>query len=400
MADGLTPDVLKPDGLKPDVLQPGVLTPDGVALKDLQQRVAQAAADGTALRIRGGGSKDFYGQPGTGKILDTRGYRGVVEYEPTELVLTARCGTPLAEVEQLLADHGQMLAFEPPHFGPHATLGGCVATGLSGPRRQTAGSLRDFVLGAKLLDGRAQVLSFGGQVMKNVAGYDLSRALAGSLGILGVILEASIKVLPVPAACVTLQFELNEATALNTLNRHAGLPLPITASAWHAGRLRLRLAGAGAAVRAAQDRLGGERIADTEAEAYWLSLREQTHPFFGASARDAANAEASREDPPLWRLSVTSTSAPVELPGEQLIEWGGALRWWKTLAAPEQVRAEAGGRDSTRGHATLFRAAAPLRASTDVFEPLAPALMKIHRTLKAEFDPAGIFNRGRLYADL
>jgi len=396
MADGLKSEILKPDALNADALQSDDSAPHGIALKDLQQRVAQAAAEGAALRIRGGGSKDFYGHPGNGEILDTRGYRGVIEYEPTELVLTARCGTPLTEVEQLLADHGQMLAFEPPHFGPHATLGGCVAAGLSGPRRQAAGSLRDFVLGAKLLDGRAQVLSFGGQVMKNVAGYDLSRALAGSLGILGVILEASIKVLPVPAACVTLQFELDEATALTTLNRHAGLPLPITASAWHAGRLRLRLAGANAAVKAARERLGGERIDDSEADAYWISLREQTHPFFGGTAHDAA----SHEDPPLWRLSLTSTCPAVSLPGEQLIEWGGALRWWKTLAPPDQVRAEAGGRDSTRGHATLFRAAAPLRAATDVFEPLAPALMQIHRTLKAEFDPAGIFNRGRLYADL
>jgi len=360
---------------------------------DLQRRVAEAAAKGSPLCIRGSGSKDFYGHAAVGEVLDTRAYRGIVDYEPTELVLTARCGTPLTEIEQLLAQHGQMLAFEPPHFGPGATLGGCIAAGLSGPRRQAAGSVRDFVLGAKLLNGRAQILSFGGQVMKNVAGYDLSRALVGSLGILGVILEVSVKVLPQPAAGVTLQFDLDESSALQALNRWSGQPLPITASAWHAGHLRLRLAGAGAAVKAAQEKLGGERIDAGAANAYWLSLREQRHEFFGMGTESTETTDQT----PLWRLSVPDSSAPCRLPGEQLIEWGGALRWWKTLATPQEVRSVS---LRAQGHATLFRAAAPLRASTDVFEPLAPALAQIHRKLKTEFDPAGIFNRGRLYANL
>ena len=229
------------------------------------------------LRLRGGGSKDFYGNEPRGSILDTRGYAGIADYEPSELVITARCGTPLAAVEQALDEHGQCLPFEPPHFGA-ATFGGCVAAGLSGPRRACAGALRDFVLGVKLVDGRGRVLQFGGQVMKNVAGYDISRLVAGSLGTLGLVAEASIKVLPRPDLETTLRLEMDEAAALEAMNRWAGEPLPVSASAWHEGTLYVRLSGSAAAVQAAAPRLGGSELADTVA--FWRSLREQTHAFF------------------------------------------------------------------------------------------------------------------------
>ena len=282
-------------------------------LAEFRERIRDAAARKAPLRLRGGGSKDFYGGALSGEILDTRGHAGVVSYEPTELVVTARCGTPLAELEATLAARGQMLAFEPPHFGAAATLGGCVAAGLSGPRRAAAGAVRDFVLGARLMDGGARELAFGGQVMKNVAGYDIPRLLAGSLGILGVILEVSLKVLPRPVAGRTLRLELAEDQALESLNRWAGLPLPISASAWRSGTLAVRLSGAPSAVQAAAQRIGGEPLEASQAERFWLGVREHTDAFFAGAA-------------PLWRLSLPSHAPRLELAGEQLIEWGGALR--------------------------------------------------------------------------
>jgi len=274
-----------------------------------------------------------------------------------------------------------MLAFEPPHFGAAATLGGCVAAGLSGPRRAAAGAVRDFVLGARLMDGGARELAFGGQVMKNVAGYDIPRLLVGSLGILGVILEVSLKVLPRPVAGRTLRLELAEDQALESLNRWAGLPLPISASAWRSGALAVRLSGAPSAVQAAAQRIGGEPLEASQAERFWLGVREHTDAFFAGAA-------------PLWRLSLPSHAPRLELAGEQLIEWGGALRWLRTPADAAAVRAAA---VRVGGHATLFRGG---DKSQGAFAPLAPALLKLHRGLKAAFDPAGIFNPGRLYPEL
>ncbi len=314
-------------------------------------------------------------------MLDLGAHAGVVDYEPSELVLTARCGTPLAELEALLARERQMLAFEPPHFGPGATLGGCVAAGLSGPRRASAGALRDFVLGVRVLDGRGRELRFGGRVMKNVAGYDVARFLAGSLGTLAVLLEVSLKVLPLPAAERTLGFEMDEATALEAMNRWAGEPVPVSASAWHAGVLRLRLSGAESALRAAAARLGGEELGEEEARRFWIAIREHTHPFFAGEA-------------PLWRLAVPSAAAALSLSGAQLVEWGGALRWWKTEAGAAEVRAVAA---RAGGHATLFRAR---DKSAGAFAPLSPELLRLHRALKQVFDPAGILSPGRLYPEL
>ena len=355
------------------------------ALSQLCETVRAAAASRTTLRIRAGGTKDFYGNTSQGTLLDPRSVAGVVDYEPTELVVTARAGTPLAGLEQLLAENGQMLAFEPPHFGAGATIGGCVAAGLAGPRRvsfgPTYGGVRDFVLGAKLIDGRGELLSFGGTVMKNVAGYDVSRLLAGSMGILGVIVEVSIKVLPRPLAHHTLRFDMTEGEAIDRLNEWAGRPSPLSASVWHDGVLYLRLAGASTAVSAARHQLGGEDLGNEHADAFWSSIREQTHPFFAGEL-------------PLWRVSVPSTAAPLSIRAPQLMEWNSSLRWLRTDQSAEQVRECA---KQAGGHATLFRRG---DRSAGVFTPLSPALATIHRRLKAQFDPAGIFNPGRLYADL
>ena len=340
------------------------------------EAIHTAAADKAPLRLRGGGSKDFYGARLDGRVLDTRAYHGVVSYEPTELVVTARAGTPLRELEKTLAQSGQMLAFEPPHFGPGATVGGCVASGLSGPRRASAGSARDFVLGVRMLDGRGQDLRFGGQVMKNVAGYDLSRLMTGSLGTLGLLLEVSLKVLPLPKAEVTLRFEADERSALEKMNQWAGRPLPVSATCWHEGLLTLRLSGAEAGVRAAREKLGGEEVAG--GAEFWASVREQAHACF-------------RGPEPLWRLSLKSAARPLGLPGRQLIEWGGALRWIAGPAPAQQLREAAAGGG---GHATLFRAH---DKPASVFHPLPPAAFRLHLRLKQAFDPAGIFNPGRMY---
>jgi glycolate oxidase FAD binding subunit len=343
---------------------------------------------GKPLCIRGAGSKDFYGNVPHGEVLDTRGYAGIVAYEPTELFITARCGTPLAEIEAALAEQGQCLAFEPPRFSAASTIGGVVAAGLSGPRRASAGALRDFVLGVKMLDGEARELTFGGQVMKNVAGYDVSRVMAGSLGTLGLILEVSLKVLPKLVAESTVRFALSQTAALDKLNRWAGKPLPIVASAWQDGVLTLRLAGARAAVEAAQQKLGAGEMkcpaAGTAPEGFFADLRDQRLPFFGATA-------------PLWRLSVPSVAPPLDLPGETLIEWGGAQRWMCSTAAAGEIRAAA---EKVGGSATAFRCAVALKSAAGAFAPLPAPLMDLHRRMKAAFDPRGIFNPGRLYAEL
>ncbi|MFZ5574522.1 MAG: glycolate oxidase subunit GlcE [Pseudomonadota bacterium] len=358
----------------------------------LIERIRAAHATGTPLIVQGGGSKGFYGNADEGEVLSTRALSGVVDYQPKELVLTARAGTPLAEIEALLAGHGQMLAFEPPHYGEfplagrpavsgattmRATLGGAIAAGLSGPRRPYAGAARDFVLGVRLIDGTGQPLSFGGRVIKNVAGYDVSRLMAGALGTLGVLTEVSLKVLPKPAAEISLQFELDEASAIRRMNEWAGQPLPLSATSWHAGVLTVRLSGAASAVQAAQAKLGGEMMKD--AAGFWQRLRDQATPFF--------------DKRPLWRLAVRPTAGPLGLGDAQWIEWGGAVRWLASDLPAAVLRDAARGHS---GHATLFRGDAP---ADGVFAPLAPPLRAVHRALKQRFDPRGILNRGRLYPD-
>ncbi len=346
-------------------------------IREWAERVRSAAARGDTLELRGGGSKAFYGQAVQGEVLDTRAHSGVVAYEPTELVVTARCGTPLAELQAVLAAEGQELPFEPPAFGGQATIGGCVAAGLSGPRRMAVGALRDFVLGCRIIDGHGDLQRFGGQVMKNVAGYDVSRLMAGSLGTLALIVEVSLKVLPRPVAERALVFECDQAEAIRRLNAWAGKPLPIAASLWHGGRLHLRLCGAQAGVEAAARELGGEALDD--GRALWLSIREQQHEFF-------------RGEAPLWRLAVPSDAAVLPLDGELAVEWGGAQRWLRGEHDALRLRdvVEAAG-----GHATLFRGG---DKSVGVFHPLTPALAAIHRRVGLALDPQGVFGRGRMYA--
>jgi len=352
-------------------------------LQTFKERIAIATASKSPLRIKGNGTKDWYGQSLQGEVLDTTAYSGIIAYDPTELVVTARAGTSLREIGKALSEKNQMLAFEPPRFDGLATIGGIVASGLSGPRRQAVGSVRDFVLGAVLMDGKADVMHFGGQVMKNVAGYDVSRLLTGSMGTLGLILEVSIKVLPRPVAQQSLQFAMTQEQALHQLNVWGGQPLPLSASCWHNGLLAIRLSGAQAAVDAAIKKMGGDAL--PEPEKFWDRLREQEHAFFDGVLQDKEQG--------LWRLSVPSVAPVLNLQGEQCIEWGGAQRWLKTTASAAEIRAVA---EQVGGHATLFKGG---DKSVGVFHPLQPAVERIHRNLKNAFDPAGIFNPGRMFTN-
>ena len=353
------------------------------AVAELASRIREAAAAEHPLRIRGGGTKDFYGRPVGGEVLDTRAVTGIVDYEPTELVVTARAGTPLDVLEDTLHAAGQILAFEPPRFAPGATIGGAVAAGLSGPRRPYAGAVRDFVLGTRILDGTGEHLAFGGRVMKNVAGFDVSRLLAGSLGTLGVITEVSLKCLPRPAVELTLLRECAADEAIRLVNEWGGRPVPLTATCFVGGRLWVRLSGAEAALAAAREAVGGEPVAGDQVP--WLGLRDHTHPFFA----DVAAVRGA-----LWRLSVRSTTPHADLGGEQLVEWGGALRWLVTAPDADGERVRAWARASG-GHATCFRG-----GNGPTFQPLSPPLLALHQRLKHTFDPHGILNRGRLYPEL
>ncbi len=379
-------------------------------LNSLIDAVRQAGADGRVLRLRGGGSKDFWGQSLTGEVLDTRAYRGIVSYEPSELVVTVRCGTPLAELEAVLAEKGQCLAFEPPHFGEGATVGGMVAAGLSGPARATAGAVRDFVLGARFINGLGEHLTFGGQVMKNVAGYDVSRLMAGSWGTLGLITEVSLKVLPVAPAEATLMCAgLPQKAALDLLHRWGGQPLPLNASAWVrdtiaqpvADYLFVRLRGAVAAVLSATTRMTADAVAqgaqvtvmnNAEAAADWRASGEQTLPFFEAPAADAC----------LWRLSLPQTAPVLDLPGldhpAEYIEWQGAQRWlWAPASAAVALRELA---QSVGGHASLFRASsahAEVDKIAGVNTPLDAVQQRIQQQLQQQFDPKGVFATGRMH---
>ncbi|OGB35345.1 MAG: glycolate oxidase subunit GlcE [Burkholderiales bacterium RIFCSPLOWO2_12_FULL_61_40] len=381
------------------------------ALTQVTDRIQAARADGTPLRIRGGGSKDFYGQSLQGEVLDSTGLNGIVSYEPSELVVTVGAGTPLAELEALLAEQGQCLPFEPPHFGwsgtgagqGPATVGGMVASGLAGPARASVGGVRDYVLGLKMVNGKGEHLTFGGQVIKNVAGYDVSRLMVGALGTLGLITEVSLKVLPVAPAEATLVFALDQAAALEQLQRWGGQPLPLNASCWvHddsdpavAARdlLFVRLRGAMAAVEAAcrsmLKELPGSRMDSAQASADWTLCRNQQLPFFSA---------AHGEERALWRLSVAPTAPVLDLPWAPLVEWHGALRWlWAPTDAAEQLQAAA---RAAGGFATNFVAAhAHSIRVVARFDSQNGAEMATMRRLKASFDPQGIFNPGRLFAE-
>ena len=364
----------------------------GAGVEAIVDRIRSAHAAGTPLRIRGGGTKDFYGEAPPGdslEVLDTRALAGAADHEPTELVVTAPAGMRVADLTSQLAEHGQYLAFEPPSYGPESTVGGMVAAGLSGPSRAVAGSLRDHLLGVSLISGTGELMHFGGRVIKNVAGYDVSRLIAGSLGILGVLVEASLKVLPMAGAEATLRFDMKPAEALAALHAWGAQPLPLDASAWWNGNLVVRLRGSSAAVERARQTLGGEPIAEALAALFWNDLRDHRDPFFVA-ALDAIE----HQDAALWRLSLPQTARLLGLTGDELIEWHGAQRWLSTSLPAAQVRDAAAG---VGGHAVLFRGK---DKSAGVFAPLSPPLRLIHERLKHSFDPRGILNPGRLYPGL
>lgn len=356
--------------------------------QQLAQQVQQAFEKKTALSIVGGNSKAFYGRiderSASAETLDVSGHCGVLSYEPTELVITARAGTPLIEIEKLLAENGQMLPFEPPAFSESATLGGTIACNLSGPRRAYAGAARDLVLGCKIINGKGEIMSFGGEVMKNVAGYDVSRLMAGAMGTLGVLLEVSLKVLPKPEMEVTQEFACLPSKALDKIHTWSQTPLPISASSYHDSILRVRFSGATKAVNAAIETVGGETMA--EAQQYWHQLKEQQLDFFTG-------------DKPLWRISLASDVESLGLlPAEHdnddcLYEWGGALRWLKSDVPAEVIQQAAAELD---GHAVLFRQ--PGHGS--IFQPLTPGMMRIHQNLKQAFDPENILNPGKLYPEI
>jgi len=345
--------------------------------RELAGQLVEATARREPCRIAGGDTKRFIGRPVGGSLLWVGSHRGILRHDPAELVLTARAGTPLAEIETRLAEHGQRLPFEPPHFGDAATLGGTVACGLSGPARAWSGPLRDFVLGARVMTGDGRALRFGGEVMKNVAGYDVARLMAGSFGILAVLLDVSLKVLPRPAGEHTRVLELDERAALERLADLGRGPLPLSASAWIEDRLYLRFDGSEATLEDVAKRVGGEAL--RECGSFWASLREQTHAFFAG-------------DRPLWRCTVSPLAPSLPLPGPRLLEWNGLQRWYRCDAGAGAFEAAA----AAGGHATLFRHAPP---GAEPFAPLAPPLLRIHRALKQVFDPAGILNPGRLYAE-
>lgn len=353
---------------------------------ELRDRARAAVADAQPLALVANGTKSFLGRAVDAEAVELSGHAGILSYQPKELVITGRAGTSIAEIEAVLAEAGQMLAFEPPHFARSAdvgaTLGGTIAAGLSGPARPYLGSARDLVLGVRVLTGRGEVLRFGGEVMKNVAGYDVSRLMVGALGTLGILLDVSLKVLPAPPATQTQVLDCGEAEALRSMSAWSTKPLPVTATCFDGERLWVRLSGGEQGVGEAVERIGGEAVATDVAEHLWRDLlREQRHGFFAGDA-------------PLWRLSMPQAAPRPALEGAMLIEWGGGQRWLRSEDPPGKVReavAELG------GHATLFRGG---DRSGEVFHPLPLHLMQLHRRVKAAFDPHGILNPGRLYAGL
>lgn len=349
----------------------------------IQERVVDAFNSKQALCITGSDSKRFYGNEIEGKQLDVTSHTGVIEYEPSELVLTARAGTRLADIEMILSDAGQMLAFEPPYFGLNATLGGTVACGFSGPRRPFSGSVRDSVLGTSCINGRGESLKFGGKVIKNVAGYDASRLMVGALGTLGVILDVSLKVLPKPELETTMVLEENADAAITFINTLASLPVPLSAAAYVDGKLFLRLSGSEAAVRHAVSKMD-KPVEQKESGNIWLQIKEHTHAFFAT-------------DLPVWRLSILPGAPMLALPGEWLIDWAGAQRWLKTEAAESEIRHAV---DLLDGHATLFKNKIADDNLSQIFHPLSSPMAVLHKKMKTAFDPECILNRNKMYKDI
>jgi glycolate oxidase FAD binding subunit len=372
-------------------------------IEAFREQILNAASNKTQLSIEGGGTKSWYGNPNSHAKLDTRTYSGILEYQPEELVITACAGTPLKEIVATLKEKNQVLAFEPPHFGEHATFGGAIAAGLAGPGRISVGNFRDFVLGTRILDGKGQALSFGGQVMKNVAGYDVSRLMPGSMGTLALLLEASVKVLPKPAATATLRCHISQEKALRILNEWAGQPLPLSASCWignatSEGQLTIRLAGAAAAIKAAiplmSSLVNASEVDPQSAEVFWNDLREHQLPLFENIAADQT----------LYRLALPAACGPLTIPGadnEIVLEWHGQQRWIKAPGDEVTFNLIKKLVSSHGGHATRFKQGASVNPAFQRFTLLSEqthskALELVQERLRSAFDPAGVFATKRL----
>ena len=342
----------------------------------LQQQVKANIEHGQAMQITAGGSKTFYAQEIVGEALSVKDHSGIITYEPTELVVTARCGTRLQDLEATLAEQNQMLAFEPPAYSKHATLGGCIAAGLSGPRRPFAGAVRDATLGTRIINAEAEILKFGGEVMKNVAGYDVSRLMVGSLGTLGIILDTSLKVMPCPETEITVSYELTERASLSRINKICAQAYPVSATCFDGSQLYIRLSGTEAGVNKALSMLGGDTLED--AELFWKDIKNQQHSFFTSNKR-------------IWRLSLRPGTPPLEIMGEQLIEWRGAQRWLASDQDPEIIREIIG---KHGGHATIFKNP---EKNDLIFHPISGKLHELHMNLKLAMDPKSLFNPYRMY---
>ncbi len=344
---------------------------------EIASRVQDAYHNRHALLIEAGGTKHFYGRKNQGEHLSLLNHTGIVEYEPSELFITAHSGTSLTEIEQAVDSEKQMLPFEPPHFGSTATLGGMVAAGLSGPRRTSAGAVRDCILGAEIINGKGEYLQFGGKVMKNVAGYDISRLMCGALGTLGILMSITLRLIPKPTCEHTIAISLNTSDAILKMNEWANTPMPITATFYDGKDLYIRLSGSLSTIETCTEYIGGELIDWNDI--FWTNIKEHGHEFF-------------LTDLPLWRISVPPSTAPLNIPGPCVIEWDGALRWYATEANAEDIRFEV---ERMGGHACLFRGI----TTQQIFHPLSLVSINIHRKLKHAFDPAGILNPGRIYAE-
>jgi glycolate oxidase FAD binding subunit len=345
---------------------------------EIASTIQEALDEKKALQICAGNTKQFYGRSINGTSISLAQHTGIIEYEPSELYVTARSGTPLSEIEKAVTDQNQILPCEPPHFGGSATLGGSIACGLAGPRRVSAGHVRDCVLGIEIVNGKGELLRFGGKVMKNVAGYDVSRLMCGALGTLGIIMTVSLRLLPKPESEQTIALSVDFETAVNKLNHWANTPIPITASFYDGKELFIRLSSSTTAVKACTKSIGGE-ITDT-GHLLWNSIKEHEHSFFTTQN-------------PLWRISVPPNTQKLNLPGEHVMEWNGALRWYSSDADEQTIRIEA---ERVGGHATLFKG----DITHQVFHPLPKTSMKVHKKLKQVFDPAGILNPGKMFAEV
>lgn len=345
----------------------------------LREQVLNAREQQHAVSIQGNNSKHFLGNLCDAQTLDVSAHNGILHYEPTELVLTARAGTLISDITRCLDEHQQMLAFEPPAFADKATLGGTIACNLSGPRRPYAGSARDFVLGCRIINGQGQILKFGGEVMKNVAGYDVSRLMTGSMGTLGILLDISIKVVPKPPMELTIKKEVDNEKALQVMSRWGQRPMPVSAACHDGNHLYFRLSGSESALKSAHNKMGGDRV--DNGEDFWKRLREHTHAFFDANK-------------PLWRLSLPANTPLFDLDGKEFIDWGGAQRWLVSSVDADRIRAIS---SKAGGHASLYRR---MDSEVETFHPLSESMLYIHTRIKQAFDPDNIFNPGRIYKTL